>query len=342
MKTIKSWTAEGQNSPLELLSLLPEELGSEEIEVKVEHCGLCHSDLSMISNEWGLTKYPLVPGHEVVGKVVAIGNHVKGIKIGQKVGVGWNAGSCMHCPQCMGGEHNLCGSIQPTIVSHHGGLAEKVRSHWAWAIPLPENINMAEAGPLLCAGVTVFTPLLTFGIKPTDHVGIVGIGGLGHLAIKFAKAWGCEVTAFTSNPNKTKEALDFGAHNVISSCDPHEILKVANTLDFLLITVNTPLDWSAYVRTLRQNGRMAIVGVILEEMQISALDLIFGQKRIAGSLNGGPAMTAQMIEFAVRHNIYPQTEHFPMSKVNDALRHLSEGNARYRIVLDADFPEQSG
>lgn len=334
---IRSWAAHTKNSSLVLYNFTPPEIGPEEVEIAVEYCGLCHSDMSMIDNEWGLSQYPLVPGHEVVGTVTAIGSLVKSLEIGQKVGVGWNAGSCMHCHQCMSGEHNLCGSIQPTIVSHHGGFAEKVRTHWAWAIPLPDSIKMSEAGPLLCAGATVFTPLLTFGIKPTDSVGIVGIGGLGHLGLKFAKAWGCEVTAFTSNMAKADEARSFGAHHVVNSRDSEDILKAANTLDFLLITVNSSLDWSALVKTLKSNGRMAIVGAILEPLQISAIDLIFGQKRVAGSLNGGPAATSMMLDFAIRHNIYPQTEHFPMSKVNEAIKHLADGKARYRVVLDVDF-----
>lgn len=334
---VRSWAAHSQHATLTPYDFTPQMLGPEEVEVAVEYCGLCHSDLSMIDNEWGLSQYPLVPGHEVVGTVTAMGSVVKGLKLGQKVGVGWNAGSCMHCHQCMSGEHNLCGAIQPTIVSHHGGFAEKVRTHWAWAIPLPDSIKMSEAGPLLCAGATVFTPLLTFGINPTDSVGIVGIGGLGHLGLKFAKAWGCEVTAFTSNMDKADEAREFGAHHVVNSRDSEEILKAANTLDFLLITVNSTLDWSALVKTLKSNGRMAIVGAILEPLQISAIDLIFGQKRVAGSLNGGPAATSMMLDFAARHNIYPQTEHFPMSKVNDAIKHLADGKARYRVVLDMDF-----
>jgi alcohol/geraniol dehydrogenase (NADP+) len=335
--TVRSWAVQNQGASLVPYDFTASELGPEEVEIAVEYCGLCHSDLSMVENEWNLSQYPLVPGHEVIGTVAAMGNLVKGLKLGQKVGVGWNAGSCMHCQQCMSGEHNLCGSIQPTIVTHHGGFAEKVRAHWAWTIPLPASLKPSEAGPLLCAGATVFTPFLTFGIKPTDSVGIVGIGGLGHLGLKFAKAWGCEVTAFTSTKSKEEEARGFGAHRVINSRDTDDILKAANTLDFLLITVNTSLDWSALVTTLKSNGRMAIVGAILEPIQISAIDLIFGQKRIAGSLNGGPTATALMLEFAARHNIYPQTEHFPMSKVNEAMQHLTEGKARYRVVLDADF-----
>ncbi len=337
MSNIKAWAAHGPKQNLAPYSYDAGALGPEEVEISVEHCGLCHSDLSMVNNDWGLSHYPIIPGHEVIGRVVAKGDLVKGLQIGQRVGVGWNAGSCMHCHECMTGEHNLCHSIAPTIVGHHGGFAERMRSHWAWAVPIPDQLDASAAGPLLCAGATVFAPLINFNIKPTDHVGIVGIGGLGHLGIKFANAWGCEVTAFTSNPEKADEARGFGAHHVISSRDSEDIIRAANTLDLLLITVNAALDWSALLKTLRQNGRMAIVGAVLEPMTISAIDLIFGQKRVAGSLNGSPAVTASMLEFAARHDILPQVEHFPMSQVNEAMLYLASGNARYRVVLDADF-----
>lgn len=337
MSTTKVWKA---NAPREKLTLASVELGplqADEVEIDVAYCGLCHSDLSIVNNEWGLTQYPVVPGHEAVGKIVAMGAEVKGLHIGQIVGVGWNAESCMHCHSCMTGEHQLCQSLTPTIVGHDGGFAERIRSHWAWAIPLPDSLDLASAGPLLCAGATVFAPLLNFDTKPTDHVGIVGIGGLGHLALKFAHAWGCEVTAFTSTEAKAVEAREFGAHNVVNSRNTDSILEVANTLDLLLITVNTKMDWSALVKTLRANGRMAIVGAVLDPLEISAIDLIFGQKRVAGSLNASPAVTASMLEFAARHNISPKIEKFPMSQVNEAMQHLVEGKARYRVVLESDF-----
>jgi len=337
MSQIKGWAASEPQQKLELFSYDPGPLAPEDVEIEVEYCGVCHSDLSVIDNAWGLSKYPIIPGHEVVGRVLAIGEHAKGLKPGQYVGVGWNAGSCMHCHACMRGEHNLCPAVEPTIISRQGGFAERIRCHWAWAVPLPSSLDVASAGPLLCAGATVFTPLLTFDIKPTDRVGIVGIGGLGHLGLKFANAWGCEVTAFTSNPAKANEAKSFGAHRIINSRDSSDILEAANTLDFLLVTVNTSLDWSALVKTLRANGRMAIVGAVLEPMTVSAIDLIFGQKRVAGSLNGSPAATAAMLDFAARHQIKTQVEHFPMSKVNEALAHMAAGKARYRVVLDADF-----
>ena len=337
MTEIHAWASHGPKQRLEPFSFNLGSLGPEEVEIVVEHCGLCHSDLSIINDEWGISKFPVVPGHEVVGCIVAMGDLVKGLRIGQRVGVGWNSGSCMHCHECLGGDNSLCANAQPTIIGHWGGFAQRLRAHWVWAIPLPDALDIASAGPLLCGGITVFTPLLSYGIKPTDGVGVVGIGGLGHLGLKFAKAWGCEVTAFTSHESKAEEARSFGAHRVISSRDTSALLKATNSLDMLMVTVNVPLDWHALLKTLKPHGRLHMVGVVMEPMPIPALELIFGQKSVSGSPTGGPLALATMLDFAARHGISPQVEHFPMSRVNDALEHLASGKARYRIVLDADF-----
>lgn len=331
---IQGWAAHGAKRKLEPFSYDAGLLGPEEVEIAVEYCGLCHSDISILNNDWGLSRYPVIPGHEAVGRVVAAGDHAKGLHIGQRVGVGWNADSCMHCHECKTGNNNLCLAAAPTIVGRHGGFADRIRAHWLWAIPLPDTLDISSAGPLLCGGITVFAPLITFGVKPTDRVGVVGIGGLGHLALQFANAWGCEVTAFTSNPSKADEAREFGAHRIVSSRDSAEILQAANSLDFLFITVNLPLDWASLLKTLKPNGRMHVVGAVLEPMPIPAFDLIMGQKSVSGSPTGGPATISSMLDFAARHSIEPQVEHFPLSKVNDAIEHLAAGKARYRVVLD--------
>ena len=337
MTEIQAWASHGPKQKLVPFSFNPGELGPEEVEISVDHCGLCHSDLSVVNDDWAISQFPVVPGHEAVGRIVAIGNAVKGLRVGQRVGVGWTAWSCMHCHECLSGSHSLCATAQPTIVGHRGGFAERLRAHWVWVIPLPDTLDIASAGPLLCGGVTVFAPLFDYGIKPTDRVGIVGIGGLGHMGLKFAKAWGCEVTAFTSHESKAEEARGFGAHRVISSRDSDALRKAANSLDLLLVTVNVPLDWPVLLQTLKPKGRLHVVGAVLEPMQIPALALIFGQKSVSGSPTGGPVALATMLDFAARHGIAPQVEHFPMSRVTDALEHLESCKARYRIVLDADF-----
>lgn len=336
MSKIAAWVASAPKSKFVKQEIDLGPLGTEEVEVAVEYCGICHSDLSVLNNDWGNSKYPAVLGHEITGKVVAIGPAVKGIKIGQKVGIGWTSSSCMHCRQCMSGNHNFCPESTALIIGHNGGFASHVRAHWAWTMPIPENLSLADVGPLLCGGITVFNPLATY-TKPKNRVGIVGIGGLGHLAIKFAAAFGCEVTAFTSSEGKFKEARDFGAQNVVSSKDSSAIQKLAGTFDLLLVTVNVPLDWASFISTLAPNGRLHFVGVVTEDVPVSIFPLIVAQRSISGSPSGPPIVIAEMLDFASRHNITPKTEHFPMSQINKAFEHLQAGKARYRIVLDADF-----
>jgi len=336
MALIDAWVATAAKQKLVRQQLDLGPLWTEDVEVEVENCGLCHSDLSVLNNDWGFSQYPAVLGHEVIGRVVAVGSAAKGLEVGQRVGIGWTAGSCMYCKQCMSGNQHLCPQAQPTIVGHRGGFASHVRPHWAWALPLPEQINFAEAGPLLCGGITVFNPLAMYA-KPTSRIGIVGIGGLGHMGVKFAAASGCDVTAFTSSESKFDEARGFGANHVVSSRDSATIRKLASTFDLLIVTVNVTLDWEAMIASLAPNGRMHVVGAVLEPIPVVAFPMIAGQKSVSGSPTGSPVAIETMLDFAARHNITPQNEHMPMSRINEAFERLEAGKARYRIVLDADF-----
>ena len=308
-------------------------ISTEEVDIRVEYCGICHSDLSMINNDWGRSQFPLVPGHEIVGEIIATGRGAKNVEVGDKVGLGWYCGSCMSCQQCMEGAHHLCPDSESTIVGRHGGFADHVRAHWSWAIPLPDNIDMSKAGPLLCGGITVFNPIIMAGVQPTDRAGVIGIGGLGHLAIKFLKNWGCEVTAFSSNPGKKEEILQMGATRVINSRSRDELKSIRGQLDFILNTTNVTLDWNAYLTALAPKGTFHNVGAVMEPMAIPAFSLIGGEKSVSGSPLGSPALNRKMLDFCVRHDIYPIVEEFPMSRVNEALRYLEDGKARYRIVL---------
>lgn len=312
-----------------------DELGSEDIDVKVLYCGICHSDMSMMNNEWGLTQYPIVPGHEIVGEVLGVGSSVKNIKVGDNVGIGWLSSSCMSCSECMSGDHNLCASGEGTIIGRHGGFSEYVRSHWSWAIPIPDGMNLSKTGPLLCGGITVFSPMYLSNIKPTDSVGVIGIGGLGHLAIKFLKHWGCEVIAFSSNSSKEAEILEMGASKVINSKDSKQLEMVSGKLKFILNTTNVSLDWNSYLLALSPKGKLHTVGAVLEPMEIPAFSLIMGDKSVGGSPIGSPELIRLMLEFCKRHNIYPDVEEFPMNMANEAVEHLKEGKARYRVVLKA-------
>lgn len=337
MSKVRAWAAMAAGGRLEPYEYDPGPLGDEEVEIAVEYCGVCHSDLSMIDNEWKYSVYPLVPGHEAVGRIVAMGKQVKGLGLGQRVGVGWTNASCLHCAPCISGSQHLCRDSRATIANRAGGFAERVRAQWLWAIPLPQGLRPEVAGPLFCGGITVFSPLVEYGISPTSRVGVVGIGGLGHLAVKFARAWGCEVTAFTSTAAKHTEAKAMGAHRAVAGDDAAAFETLAGSFDLIVVTVNVPLDWKAYLRLLAPQGRLHLVGAVLEPLPVPAFALIGGQKSVSGSPIGAPATVAKMLAFCVRHGIEPQVEHFPMRRANEALDRLRAGQARYRIVLDADF-----
>lgn len=333
---IKAYAARTQGGEFEGFEYDPGALGDDEVEVRVSSCGICHSDLSMLDNEWGMTQYPFVGGHEAIGTVEAVGEGVTNLTKGQRVGVGWFSGSCMTCEWCVGGKHNYCAQGQGTIVAHHGGFAERVRCHKTWAIPVPDGVSHDDYGPLLCGGITVYTPLAEFGVEPHHRIGVVGIGGLGHMALMMASRWGCEVTAFTSSESKAEEARAMGAHHVVNSRDPEAIKGIAGSLDMVIVTVNVTLDWDAYLTALRPEGRLHVVGAVLEPLAIPAFSLIMQGRSVSGSPTGNPARMAEMLGFCARHALAPVTEHFPMSRINDAFEHLRAGKARYRIVLDAD------
>jgi uncharacterized zinc-type alcohol dehydrogenase-like protein len=336
MTAYNAYAAKSAKAPLEPFSFTPGELGPEEVEIKVDYCGLCHSDLSMLDNEWGMSKYPFVPGHEVAGTVSALGDEAKGLKIGQKVGLGWFSHSCLSCRDCLSGDHHLCSTVQGTIVGRHGGFADRVRAQWTWVRPLPEGLDMAKTGPLICGGVTVFAPLLIHDVPSTARVGVIGIGGLGHMALQFASKWGCEVHAFTTSDSKEAEARELGAHFVHNTKRPDALKKLARSLDIIISTVNVPLDVPSLLDTLKPKGRLHNVGGILKPLEVPAFNLILGQKSVSGSPTGSPVVIDEMLEFSARHSIAPITETFPMSKVNDALDRLRSGKARYRIVLVKD------
>jgi uncharacterized zinc-type alcohol dehydrogenase-like protein len=337
---IHAYAALNKGDRLKPFEFDPGPLRDDQVEITVEYCGVCHSDLSMYDNEWGMTAYPFVPGHEVVGKIAAVGDHVTTHRVGQRVGLGWFSGSCMSCSHCLSGDHNLCSDPvrnESTIVHRHGGFANRVRAHWVWATPLPDVLDYSKAGPLFCGGVTVFNPIIQSDVKPTDRVGVIGIGGLGHMALAFLNKWGCEVTAFTSSNSKREEALKLGAHKVVNTRDKEQLKKIAGSLNFILSTVNATLDWQGYVEAVAPKGRFVTVGILTEPIQLAAFPLIAGQKSFSGSPLGSPSTVEKMIDFCARHGISPVTESFKMSEVNEAFEHLRAGKARYRIVLSNDI-----
>jgi uncharacterized zinc-type alcohol dehydrogenase-like protein len=335
----KAYAASEPKGTLKPFSFNPGPLGPEEVEIKVSHCGLCHSDLSMLNNDWGMTQYPFVPGHEAIGTVVDLGEEAKGVEIGQRVGLGWFASSCLSCPQCLSGHHNLCPNAQGTIVGRHGAFADRVRAQWPWVRPIPEALDPAKSGPLLCGGITVLTPLMDYHVSPTARVGVIGIGGLGHMALQFANKWGCEVHAFTTSDSKEKEAefRELGAQFIHNTKREGVLKSLAGSLDLIISTINVPLDIPGLLETLAPRGRIHTVGAILKPMEVPAFGLILGQKSVAGSPTGSPSGLDRMLAFCARHAIAPVVEVLPISKVNEAFERLRQGKAHYRIVLANDL-----
>jgi uncharacterized zinc-type alcohol dehydrogenase-like protein len=333
---IKAYAASEPKGELKVFEYNPGDLGKREVEIDVEYCGICHSDISMIDNEWGMTQYPIVPGHEVAGKIAKIGQDVKNLKVGDNVGLGWHSGYCENCEDCASGDKNLCGQGSGTIIGRHGGFADKVRAQCESVVKIPEGIDLESVGPLFCGGVTVFNPLVQFNIKPYHKVGVIGIGGLGHMALQFLNAWGCEVTAFTSSDLKKKGALELGAHHTLNSTNLKELEEAASSFDMIISTVNVKLDWNLYLGTLKTKGRLHFVGATLEPLDINVFNLIAGQKSISGSPVGSPITIKKMLDFVNLHKIKPVVEVFKMSDINIAIEKLRHNNIHYRAVLKRD------
>jgi alcohol/geraniol dehydrogenase (NADP+) len=308
----------------------PGHLNPFDVLVQVTHCGICHSDIHLIDNDWGSSKYPFIPGHEVVGKVKELGSGADHLKAGQRVGIGWQASACLNCEYCLQGDENCCAKNQATCSGgHHGGFAEQIIVDSRFAFPIPEELSSENAAPLLCAGITVYSPLAKY-VRPRSKVGVIGIGGLGHLALQFANSYGCEVTAFSASADKEKECRDFGAHHFV----PTKKLKDAyGTVDTLFSTVSADIDWAEWLRVLRPNGKIIVLGASPSDIKVPPFALIGDQKSIIGNNTGGRAMMLQMLEFAARHNIQAKTEVMPLSKVNEALDKVRTNKARYRMVL---------
>jgi uncharacterized zinc-type alcohol dehydrogenase-like protein len=314
-------------------------LAAEDVQVEVDYCGVCHSDLSMIDNEWGGSRYPLIAGHEVIGRVVALGDAAqnKGLTLGQRVGIGWTAKSCQHCDACIEGDQVNCENGKTSTINNHGGFASHLRANWQWVIPLPEALAIATAGPLLCGGITVFKPLLMHNISATSRVGVIGIGGLGHIAIKLLRAMGAQVTAFSSSAAKTDSIKAMGADRVVNSRDPQALSALVGQFDLIISTVAVDLDWKPYYQALARKGAFHTVGAVMKPFEVAAFSLIVGDRALTGSSTGSPGQLRALLKLASRTDIAPQTEMFPMSQVNEALDHLRAGKANYRVVLKADF-----
>eukprot|EP00727_Mastigamoeba_balamuthi_P010569 m51a1_g6134 putative alcohol dehydrogenase (353) ;mRNA; r:239804-241316 len=339
--TTQGWVATTKGTEMALQDFHLRPLGPQDVEVDIICSGLCHTDVHMTNNDWGITTFPIVPGHEGVGRISAVGPQVRGLKVGQMVGVGWIRDCCGSCLNCQHGEENIChrGYVGTIVTGHPGGVlntgtfAHKVRIAERFAFPIPEGLDPIRAAPLLCAGMTVYQPLRRYITHPGLRVGVIGIGGLGHLAVKFARAMGAEVYVFSGSPDKRDESLRFGAHHFVCSREASAMAAQANSLDFILDTAPAAVNWEQYIGILRAGGVFCLVGIPVDSIPVPTVGLVFGQKSVVGSIVSGSFVMNEMLNFCAINQIYPECEIWEFSNINAAAQRVLSGKARYRIVL---------
>ncbi|PON97080.1 Alcohol dehydrogenase superfamily, zinc-type [Trema orientale] len=337
------WAARDSSGVLSPFHFSRRETGAKDVVFRVLYCGICHTDLHMVKNEWGMSIYPLVPGHEIVGVVTQIGNKVEKIKVGDKVGVGYMVGSCGSCDNCDDDLENYCPKMIPTCsaIDHdgtatRGGFSDIMVAHEQFIVHIPDKLPLDATAPLLCAGITVYSPLKHFGLdKPGTHVGIVGLGGLGHVAVKFAKAMGAKVTVISTSANKKEEAIEhLGADSFLVSRDQDQMQAAMSTMDGIIDTVSAVHSLGPLIGLLKSQGKLIMVGAPDKPLELPVFPLIMGRKIVAGSCTGGIKETQEMIDFAAKHNITSLIEVIPIDYVNIALNRLVKGDVRYRFVID--------
>ncbi len=315
----------------------PPKLGAHEVRVAVTHCGICYSDIHAIEDFYGISKFPFVPGHEVVGHVCEVGKAVKGLKAGDRVGMGWQGRSCGKCEWCLKGEEQLCEEVEKNGVwDPHGGFAASVTADSRFVYPIPKGMPSEDAAVLLCAGVTVYSPLRGYKAGKSSNVCVVGIGGLGHLAIQFARALGCEVTVVSSSKGKKEQARAFGADDFVLAGDSKRLRQLHYNFDLVLYTGHTDVDWTRLLLTVRTNGRMVMMGFPPANVSFDAMELVVHQQSITGSFLGSRAVMRETLEFAQKHKIKPWVELMPMARANEAVERVKANKARYRVVLVND------
>ena len=329
---VKSYAALEAAKPLEPFEYDMPDLGPDEVNISISHCGLCYSDIGFLDNEYGMSAYPLVAGHEIVGNITDIGKKVTNLKPGQRVGVGIQSNSCGECEHCRSGHENVCVTPELTIVGRFGGFADNIQLNKDFAIPIPDELESADVAPLFCGGITVYSPLSLFA-RPTMKVGVMGIGGLGHLGLQFASAFGCEVTALSSKVEKKKEAQAYGAHHFINTGNEEQMQDAVGSFDILLNSTSANLQFDGLLALLRPKGTIINVGIGSENISFNPWSLLLGEKGIRGSAVGTPMQIIRMLEFVALKKIKSRNEIMPMTQVNDAIQRVKEGKARYRIVL---------
>jgi uncharacterized zinc-type alcohol dehydrogenase-like protein len=338
--TAKSYAA---TSPLGPLDIQRRDPGPNDVAIDILYCGVCHSDIHTARNEWHGTTYPVVPGHEIVGKVIAVGASVKNFKVGDPVGVGCMVGSCGECEACKDNEEQFCqkgcqftynSPDQDGKSQTYGGYSTKVVVNQKFVLKIPANLPLDKAAPLLCAGITTYSPLHHWKVKAGDQVAVVGLGGLGHMGVKIAAALGAEVTVLSTSDNKKDDAVRLGAKHFINTKSPDAFTKNAGKFNFILNTVSAPIDVNAYLGLLKRNGSMVQVGAPSEPLPVATFNLIFGRKSFSGSLIGGIKETQEMLDFCGQKNITSDVEVIPAQKINEAYERMIKGDVKYRFVID--------
>jgi uncharacterized zinc-type alcohol dehydrogenase-like protein len=343
MTETKAYAALSAKSPLAPSSIERRAPGKSDVQIEILFCGICHTDVHIARNEWGATTYPCVPGHEIVGRVTKTGTAVKKFKLGDLVGVGCMVDSCRKCGSCKEHLEQFCENgatftYNSADKKHggktYGGYSQRVVVDESFVLRMPKNLDLAATAPLLCAGITTYSPLRHHNIGKGHKVGIVGLGGLGHMGVKLANAFGAQVVVFTTSPGKTKDAKRLGAHEVVLSKDEKQMVKQANSFDFILDTVAAKHDINAYLKLLKRDATLAQVGVPAVPLDVEVSNLIFGRKKFTGSLIGGIAETQEMLDFCGKHGITSDIEMIPIQKVNEAYGRLLKSDVKYRFVID--------
>jgi uncharacterized zinc-type alcohol dehydrogenase-like protein len=345
MKETKAYSASSAASPLSTDTIQRRDATERDVEIEILYCGICHSDLHTVRDEWSSfmpTTYPCVPGHEIVGRVVKVGSGVTGFKPGDVVGVGCLVDSDHSCPSCRADVEQFCPAATFTYNSPdkhlggvtYGGYSESIVVDESFVLRVPSNLEPAGAAPLLCAGITTYSPIRRWGEIKGKKVGVVGLGGLGHMGVKFARAFGAHVVVFTTSPGKTDDAMRVGAHEVIVSTDAEQMQAHAGTFDFILDTVSADHDINAYIHMLGLDGNITLVGAPEKPLPVSAFALLFGRKSVSGSLIGGIAETQEMLDFCGAHGITADVEVIPIQRVNEAYERMLASDVKYRFSID--------
>jgi len=343
MNTVKAYGTESSDADLKEMAIERRNINPDDVKIDILYCGVCHSDIHAARNDWGNAKYPLVPGHEIIGKVLEVGDEVSNYKVGDLVGVGCMVDSCQECQPCENNLEQFCekgmvgtynGKNKHTGKQTFGGYSTSVVVREEFVLKVPTNLDTEAIAPLLCAGITTYSPLNHWNIKKGDKVGVVGLGGLGHMGIKFAHAMGAETIMITTSPDKAKDAKRLGADDVIISKNEDEIKKHKNSFDFILNTVPVKHDINPYLNLLKIDATMCMVGAIEPLEPMHGGSLIMGRKRVAGSLIGGIKETQEMLDFCGEHNIVSDVEMINMNEINTAFDRVTNNDVKYRFVID--------